>query len=408
MINYHHLGGRSGTYPLLLKDTIFCKDVNLTLYEADRECIEQIKAKENNAFGKVNVIPYCVSSKRGIGDLYINYHPTTNSIYKFNENFKDYCGLFDHIFGEYRLGDACKKVKTESIEFYSFRDILENECTCPVDFLSLDIQGAEYDVLHGARDIIKEHCLGIVLEVSFAEIYKKQKKFFSIHNLLESMNFELIEVGQFSRFSPISLPTGFRSEEQQLQAEAIYIKKISELNKKDDPSILYKSAFFALLNKNIGICLKVLSIIHEKNYAKEQSTNSYEAVLDEIWQFYLGARNISLPKISELLPKEMLSQFYKGQSNDSAEFNHINQKIQKTLQKKILPHLDRIKELNAPNHTELEILLKKCGLTDLAMSVKKHRLHEASWLLKLLNNLNDRDYSWRKLWNDSIGIMEYP
>ena len=69
------------------------------------------------------------------------------------------------------------------------------------------------------------------------------------------MNFELIEVGQFSRFSPISLPTGFRGEEQQLQAEAIYIKKISELNKKDDLSILYKSAFFALLNKNIGICL---------------------------------------------------------------------------------------------------------------------------------------------------------
>jgi hypothetical protein len=69
LINYHHLGGRSGTYPLPLKDTIFCKDVNLTLYEADRECIEQIKAKENNAFGKVNVIPYCVSSRRGVGDF---------------------------------------------------------------------------------------------------------------------------------------------------------------------------------------------------------------------------------------------------------------------------------------------------------------------------------------------------
>ena len=104
----------------------------------------------------------------------------------------------------------------------------------------------------------------------------------------------------------------------------------------------------------------------------------------------------------------MLSQFYKGQSNDSTEFIQINQKIQNTLQQKFLPYLDRIKELNAPNHTELEILLKRCGLTDLAMSVKKHRLHEAKWLMKLLNNLNDQDSSWRKLWNDSNGIIEYP
>ena len=408
MINYHHLGGRGGTYPLPLKDTIFCKDVNLTLYEADRDCIKQIKAKENNAFRKINVIPYCVSSKSGKGDFNINYHPTTNSIYKFNENFEDYCGLFDHVFGQYRLGDACKIVKTESIEFFSFRDILESECTCPVDFLSLDIQGAEYDVLVGAKDIIKEFCLGVILEVSFAEIYKEQKNFFSIHNLMESMNFELIEVGQFSRFSPISLPTGFRSEEQQLQAEAIYIKKISELTKKDNPNMLYKSAFFALLNKNFGICLKVLSIINDKNYPKEQSTNNYKAVLDEIWKLYSDARELSLPKISELLPEEMLSQFYKGQSNDSSEFNDINQKIQNSLKQKFLPFLDRIKELNSPNHTELEILLKRCGLTDLAMSIKKHRLHEASWLMKLLNNLYDQDSCWRKLWNDSNAVKEYP
>ncbi len=43
MITYHHIGGRNGTYPLPLADSILLRDFHLALYDADENCFEQIE-----------------------------------------------------------------------------------------------------------------------------------------------------------------------------------------------------------------------------------------------------------------------------------------------------------------------------------------------------------------------------
>lgn len=61
------------------------------------------------------------------------------------------------------------------------------------DFLSMDIQGAEYEVLRGAPRALKT-ILGIITEVEFRQIYQEQKLFADIHVLLRAAGFDLINI----------------------------------------------------------------------------------------------------------------------------------------------------------------------------------------------------------------------
>ena len=60
MITYHHIGGRNGTYPLPLKNSLLLSEFHLILYDADTNCFEQMKGVDQNSWGKVSVFPYCI------------------------------------------------------------------------------------------------------------------------------------------------------------------------------------------------------------------------------------------------------------------------------------------------------------------------------------------------------------
>lgn len=63
MINYHHIGGRNGTYPLPLKEGLLLKDFHLILYDADENCFDQISKDLHNSWGEVSVYPYCIGAE---------------------------------------------------------------------------------------------------------------------------------------------------------------------------------------------------------------------------------------------------------------------------------------------------------------------------------------------------------
>lgn len=61
-----------------------------------------------------------------------------------------------------------------------------------VDFMKIDTQGTELDILNGAEETLSS-VLGIELEVSFSEIYKNQPLFGDLHNYLANKGFEFFE-----------------------------------------------------------------------------------------------------------------------------------------------------------------------------------------------------------------------
>ena len=61
-LSVHHIGGRAGTrgFPQMKK---FEKDIINVLYDADEDCLEQIKARNLNIESKLHVLPYAFSDK---------------------------------------------------------------------------------------------------------------------------------------------------------------------------------------------------------------------------------------------------------------------------------------------------------------------------------------------------------
>ena len=82
--NVAHVGGRGGSigFP---KDTAFNDSIDYIIFEADKNCIEQIKQKNPDA----KVYPYFIGKNRGTVNFNINYSLYSNSVYDFNEKYKN-------------------------------------------------------------------------------------------------------------------------------------------------------------------------------------------------------------------------------------------------------------------------------------------------------------------------------
>ncbi len=390
MITYHHIGGRNGTFPIPVNNVSFSKDVHLILYDADSSCCDQINPSQTNDFYKTSIFPYCIGSQTKRSTFTINFHPTTSSLYKFNEEYADYTFVNNPIYGEYRLGDACQAIKQIPIELITLEDALQKSGIQQIDYLSIDAQGAEFDIIAGSKELIKQHCLGIQLEVEFAKIYQDQKSFFDIHQLMSEMGFELINLDHFGRFAPNSTPIGFRGKEQLLYAEAIYIKKLSLIAKENDASKIYKWALFSLINNNLGWCIEALKLLQHTRIKQDASTNTFAYVdlLNTIWSLYKKSARYRLPSISELFSTTILHGFYAGIPNNDAQFDQENADIKKHISKEYSALVADIQQLKNEKESDLELLLTTAGLTTVAKNVQENRIKEANTFLQLVKSAN--------------------
>ncbi len=382
MITYHHIGGRNGTYPMPINNTPFTQDTHLILYDADPNCQETMAQTQHHNFKKTTILPYCIGSNTETGYLNINFHPTTNSLYTFNTDFDDYHAMLNPIYGAYRWGDAAKKVDCIPVTLLSLKDALKKaHIDDPMDFLSLDVQGAEYDVLMGAKDLIKNYCLGLCLEVEFVELYKNQKSFADVHQLMERLGFQLLDLSTKNRYTPCSA-IGFHGYEQPLYGEMIYIKH-PRLWSTHDANYLYKLALFALIHGKVGLCLKALAMVALLPPIIDSDMH-YIICLQKIWHLYQEERSCKYPSLSELFSGEMLAGYYRGIPNDAEQFMSDNQRIKNHMAKNYGPFEAKLKNLASIKSTPFESLLQTYGMQDVANIVKKNRLNESANLLTLI------------------------
>lgn len=104
-----------------------------------------------------------------------------------------------------------------------------------IDFIKLDVEGAELDVLEGAEDLLSNSVLGLRLEVLFIESRKGQPLFSDIEIFLREKGFALFELCPFRRARrslPDKLTPQFCSDYGQTTwAEALFLRDaVAELN----------------------------------------------------------------------------------------------------------------------------------------------------------------------------------
>lgn len=241
----HHVGGRGGerSFPLL---PAFEKDIINVLYDADSSCLPEAAEYWKSRPSETIVLPYCVSAGDGVCTFHLNYDPPSSSIYQLNPKYAQFykptpSRKYDHV-----LGDSNRTMEEVQLATNSLDDVVLDRGEVPgPDFLSLDTQGSELNILTGASRLLSTTVLAVQAEVMFHPLYEGQPLFGDTCALLSKHNFDLVDVRFFGKWFPKRGKQGFRGKGYAADGEAIFLKRPETVDPGENGVRLKKLAFLA-------------------------------------------------------------------------------------------------------------------------------------------------------------------
>jgi len=153
---------------------------------------------KSSAHKNVITIDKALWSEKGTRPFYIykGFNSTGSSLFEqnfdyVNENFEELRKIGSkHLVETWH--DRSTLIRTVNIECITLDNVL-NEMSPKItfDFLKVDAQGAEYEILMGAKDFLKNECIGLHLELFNKPLYKGMKLFEDVASYLEDFEFIL-------------------------------------------------------------------------------------------------------------------------------------------------------------------------------------------------------------------------
>ena len=188
----------------------FSRKLNYIGFEPDERSISNIQNKSNN-FLSYSILPHAISDQRGDIEFNLTRVPEKSSTYEPNDKVLKK-------FPDFQRFELTEKIKLSSVPM---DEILEDE----VDFIKIDIQGGELNVLKGA-DTTLERTLGLELEVEFIDMYKSQPLFGDLCELLSKKGFEFIDFLNLCRWEREDLD----GLGQCIWGDALFLKGPEDIN----------------------------------------------------------------------------------------------------------------------------------------------------------------------------------
>ena len=154
-------------------------------FDADASECERL-AKLPNPFKQFKVLPYFIGKGNGRCRFNIYKEPGHSSIYDPGERYQAFFAGDGHFAVDRRV-----EVETVSLDAACARESLP-----AADFLKIDTQGSELDILRGAEQSLKAAAM-VELEVEFVEVYKGQPLFHDVSQFMADRGFELLYLNRF-------------------------------------------------------------------------------------------------------------------------------------------------------------------------------------------------------------------
>jgi FkbM family methyltransferase len=144
----------------------------------------EVLSRETAAEPRIRCVPVALSTTDGKASLHSNQSSETNSLLSTHERASDYSppgttGLLGNV-----------EIQTKRLDTYCAEQRIER-----IDFLKVDCQGFDLQVLLGAGDLLNPKTLGaIFVEVLFVPLYEKQAYFEDIHRALTERGYGLVDL----------------------------------------------------------------------------------------------------------------------------------------------------------------------------------------------------------------------
>ena len=316
--SYHHVGGRNGRsgFPLI---SALHGSIASTFYEADTSCIPQIEAEQRSfGYGEVRVLPACLAGSNGVRSFNINFDGYTSSYLNLNPKYKSF---YQERGGAYDYTYECAMSVANKLEI-SMVTLDDVQDKLPIDFLSLDTQGSELDILQGAVESLK-NSVGVETEVSFRQIYENSALFGEICSFLNNLGFEFICFTSLTLDAPRTMPLVGRLEKLHSSGDALFLRiPKSTLEEKQKKKLIFAALAYGQI-EYAAYCVRELGLKPSNPDSASQSTLNASSKekrekivtwLDFVDEFILISTKSKTykfaPKLSELTNvKELAARF---------------------------------------------------------------------------------------------------
>lgn len=219
-------------------------------FEVDDRLCENLN---KNALPGLKYYPVALGRAEERRNFYQTVHPMCSSLYMPNEKLLD---QYNNL--EVAMLKSAGSLDTVSLDYFVGKNDIG-----PVDFIKIDIQGAELEVFQGGVATLKD-TLAIVSEVEFVPLYIDQPLFGDVCAFLSTQGIVFHKfLGLAGRtLKPLILQNDLNFATQHLWSDAMYLRDISQLSRLSSQQLL-KYAVISYLYKSLDVAL-ICILEHDK------------------------------------------------------------------------------------------------------------------------------------------------
>ena len=179
-LGFIDIGARGGVHPLVEP---LAGNTSVLAFDLDEaECTRlKTELREKSPYAAIEVLPLALAGTEGLSTLHRFVAPVADSLRPENSL----------IVQRYQI-KSLERIGTMSVQTTTLDKVLfdrQDLADTYGEFIKLDSQGTEWEVLNGAERTLAERTFAILLEVNFVQFYANQKLFSEVEMFLRERGF---------------------------------------------------------------------------------------------------------------------------------------------------------------------------------------------------------------------------